>query len=215
MKVGMISRLEGPVAQLGERLPCTQEVIGSIPFRSILLKSAMTIRSSTHRFASIAVLFLLQLVMFGCASNKATYVEPSASNSQLATIATYGDLNFGGVQLSSIDGLRLGDSRKSDTYAALPGQREIGVRWVVSKTPVTKVERKTLTWELTPGGSYLFEIYRDGPYYRPTSALSLVDEAGKQRHFLTGSKQGTSEGWSAPPARARPENLGSPRGPGR
>ena len=26
----------GGVAQLGERLPCTQEVIGSIPFTSIL-----------------------------------------------------------------------------------------------------------------------------------------------------------------------------------
>jgi hypothetical protein len=27
-------RLSGGVAQLGERLPCTQEVIGSIPFTS-------------------------------------------------------------------------------------------------------------------------------------------------------------------------------------
>ena len=28
----------GGVAQLGERLPCTQEVIGSIPFTSTILK---------------------------------------------------------------------------------------------------------------------------------------------------------------------------------
>ena len=30
----MVIKIEGPVAQLGERLICIQEVIGSIPFRS-------------------------------------------------------------------------------------------------------------------------------------------------------------------------------------
>jgi hypothetical protein len=30
----LVIKTEGPVAQLGERLICIQEVIGSIPFRS-------------------------------------------------------------------------------------------------------------------------------------------------------------------------------------
>jgi hypothetical protein len=34
-------RLEGGVAQLGERLPCTQEVIGSSPFTSTILPRRM------------------------------------------------------------------------------------------------------------------------------------------------------------------------------
>ena len=32
--------LDGGVAQLGERLPCTQEVIGSIPFTSTTLQKS-------------------------------------------------------------------------------------------------------------------------------------------------------------------------------
>ncbi len=35
----MVQGLWGGVAQLGERLPCTQEVIGSIPFTSTRFKS--------------------------------------------------------------------------------------------------------------------------------------------------------------------------------
>ncbi len=31
--------MDGGVAQLGERLPCTQEVIGSIPFTSTIIRS--------------------------------------------------------------------------------------------------------------------------------------------------------------------------------
>ena len=34
----MVQSLCGGVAQLGERLPCTQEVIGSTPFTSTKLK---------------------------------------------------------------------------------------------------------------------------------------------------------------------------------
>ena len=35
----MFCPLNGGVAQLGERLPCTQEAIGSIPFTSTIQKS--------------------------------------------------------------------------------------------------------------------------------------------------------------------------------
>jgi hypothetical protein len=37
----MVESLCGGVAQLGERLPCTQEVIGSIPFTSTTFKRWM------------------------------------------------------------------------------------------------------------------------------------------------------------------------------
>ena len=37
-KDDMVGELSGGVAQLGERLPCTQEVIGSTPFTSTKLK---------------------------------------------------------------------------------------------------------------------------------------------------------------------------------
>ncbi len=37
-KDDMVGALRGGVAQLGERLPCTQEVIGSTPFTSTKLK---------------------------------------------------------------------------------------------------------------------------------------------------------------------------------
>jgi hypothetical protein len=38
----MVESLCGGVAQLGERLPCTQEVIGSIPFTSTTFKRWMS-----------------------------------------------------------------------------------------------------------------------------------------------------------------------------
>ena len=37
----MIAFDDGGVAQLGERLPCTQEVIGSIPFTSTIFMVVM------------------------------------------------------------------------------------------------------------------------------------------------------------------------------
>ena len=41
-----ISQL-GPVAQLGERLPCTQEVVGSIPIGSIKQIAAWRLKNQT------------------------------------------------------------------------------------------------------------------------------------------------------------------------
>ena len=41
----------GGVAQLGERLPCTQEVIGSIPFTSTSIKVVIqTVTDSSYNF---------------------------------------------------------------------------------------------------------------------------------------------------------------------
>ena len=40
----------GGVAQLGERLPCTQEVIGSIPFTSTIIMVVMqTVTDSSYK----------------------------------------------------------------------------------------------------------------------------------------------------------------------
>ena len=39
---GNIAKLNGAIAQLGERLPCTQEVIGSIPFTSTNIRRQRT-----------------------------------------------------------------------------------------------------------------------------------------------------------------------------
>ena len=38
----LLSKIDGGVAQLGERLPCTQEVIGSIPFTSTIIRRQRT-----------------------------------------------------------------------------------------------------------------------------------------------------------------------------
>ena len=44
-----ICRIRGALAQLGERLPCTQEVSGSIPLGSTILQEVSDSSESSHR----------------------------------------------------------------------------------------------------------------------------------------------------------------------